>query len=364
MDIKLQQMASDFRVVMDLEDDSRRSFSLLEGKIKVLKDYYLSMGDYMTNSSYVFGLDSFRYQTRMIDLEYDDIQRIYNAYMNRMYGEYFKLYKIIDATIDKINNKKLNAILEANKDFPVYRDLEPFKKYDHKIITSFHETILILINSIIGYSSEKEVQLKNEHHKQEMGLNIDNFIFCFGFNNKVLEDKIALFINYLNFFHIIHLKYMKRFNSKVNLFISQINHDIIFDDSIKSINIRRKSIFTTFQEDEVSKELVKDIKESMNEDSAGESPNSAAYKEVERHHPSVYKLFPSIDNELSLEHPDEDEHHDQFIKRAEEYIKNNTPPTLPPAPQINTEEINDYFKNIKDTSKHEIYGYPDDDPLA
>lgn len=363
MDIKLQQMASDFRVVMDLEDDSRRSFSLLEGKIKVLKDYYLSMGDYMTNSSYVFGLDSFRYQTRMIDLEYDDIQRIYNAYMNRMYGEYFKLYKIIDATIDRINNKKLNSILEANKDFPVYRDLEPFKKYDYKIITSLHETLLILINSIIGYSSDKEVELKNEHHKQDMGLNIDNFIFCFGFNNKVLEDKIALFINYLNFFHIIHLKYMKRFNSKVNLFISQINHDIIFDDSIKSINIRRKSIFTTFQEDEVSKELVKDIKESMNEDSAGESPNSAAYKEVERHHPSVYKLFPSIDNELSLEHPDEDEHHDPFMKRAEEYIKNNTPPTLSLAPQINTEEINDYFKNIKDTGKHEIDGYPDD-PLA
>ena len=101
----------------------------------------------------------------------------------------------------------------------------------------------------------------------------------------------------------------------------------------------------------------------MNEDSAGESPNSAAYKEVERHHPSVYKLFPSIDNELSLEHPDEDEHHDPFMKRAEEYIKNNTPPKLSPALQTNIEEINDYFKNIKDTGKHEIDGYPDD-PLA
>ena len=179
---------------MEMEEISRRSCILIEGKIKILKEYYLSMGDYLITTDYVFGLDSFRFQTRIIDLEYDDIQRLYTAHINRMYGEYFKLYKIIEKSIHNINNRKLISISKANQGFPIYQDLEPFKKYDYKVITNIHEVILILINSIIGYHEDKIQEMEFQQQKQNIGLNINNFIHSFSYDNTILENKINLFI--------------------------------------------------------------------------------------------------------------------------------------------------------------------------
>lgn len=330
MDIKLQKLTQDFSNITDLEETIRKNCSLLEGKIKILSDYYLSMDKYTNKYEYIFGIDSFRFQSRMINLEYDDIKRLYSSHLNRMYGEYFKLYKIISNFITTINNNKLNAVLKANNYFPIYKDLEPFKKYEYKLIIDLHDVLLLFVNGIIAYNLDKINELNHEKQKQELGLNINNFIFSFDSDNKLVDEKISLFINYLTFFHELHLKYMTRFLSKINLFISQINHDITFDDSIKSINIRRKSILQTFKEDNIDENLIKDIKNTMN----NYSPKSNDNNDIDI---ADHNINDNI-NETT-----------DFMNIIDEYITHNTDPS------VNITPINNPSNDVKDLSVEEQY---------
>ena len=85
---------------------------------------------------YLFGLDSFHFQGKIIDIEYDDMKRLYYAITNRIYCEYFKLYKIVvEYIIENItDDKKLLDLVSVNNNFPIYKDLEPFKQYNFEII--------------------------------------------------------------------------------------------------------------------------------------------------------------------------------------------------------------------------------------
>ena len=79
--------------------------------------------EFINNSKtqlFVFGLDSFHFQSKLIDIEYDDMKRLFLAINNRMYCEYFKLYKIIVDYITKnVVDKKISEIIKVNN-FPIY----------------------------------------------------------------------------------------------------------------------------------------------------------------------------------------------------------------------------------------------------
>ena len=45
-----------------------------------------------------------------------------------------------------------------------------------------------------------------------------------------MREKMVLFITYMEFFHKLHNKYLKRFTTKLRLMTNQINNDIKFDN--------------------------------------------------------------------------------------------------------------------------------------
>ena len=98
--------------------------------------------------------------------------------------------------------------------------------------------------------------------KNDIGLNIDNFIQTFQFDNTVLEQKLSLFISYMEFFHKMHIKYLKRFTSKMNLFSSQIDHDIKIDSTTRSKE-RRKSMIDEFKHDNIGATLMHQLTDSI-----------------------------------------------------------------------------------------------------
>jgi hypothetical protein len=50
-----------------------------------------------------------------------------------------------------------------------------------------------------------------------------------------MKEKIVMFITYIEFFHKLHTKYLKRFSHRIQLMYSHINHDIHFDE-VKKIS--------------------------------------------------------------------------------------------------------------------------------
>jgi len=275
MDKRINDLKIDFTKVVDLKNENIKMFDTLDIKIKNLKSIYSEFIKNNKQHLFIFVLDSFHFQVKLIDIEYDDMKRLYYAITNRIYCEYFKLYKIVvDYITDTVyDDKKMLDLIKVDNNYPIYKDLEPFKHYDFEIIQSVHETIIGLLLAIYNYLLHKEHDLKLHQEKNATGLNIDNFIQTFNYNNLVLKEKLTLFVAYVEFFHKLHTKYFKRFTTKMQLFISQINHDIKFEDSAELNKTKRKSMMDTFANDNLDKNILKDLQNSIVEEN-GSSTSS------------------------------------------------------------------------------------------
>ena len=218
-------MQEHFNSIKELRNQVMICFNVLETKQQRLK---IATTDFISknkNNLFIFGLDSFQFQSKLIDYEYNDMKKHYFALNNRMYCEYYKLYKLILDYVERTicSNKNVN-------EFPVYKDLEPFKQYDFEIIVELHKAILVLLNDLNDYIVDKENQLKTFMLKQQAGLNINNFVNTYDFDIIVIKQKRTLYLSYLDFFHNIHTKHFKRFAKKMKLMNDYLDEDIKFEE--------------------------------------------------------------------------------------------------------------------------------------
>jgi len=271
MDTRLLKLKNDFNNIITIRNTVKNIFDILLVKIGKLKGFYAELIKDRKNEMFVFGLDSFYFQNKLIDIEYDDMKRLFLAINNRMYCEYFKLHKIITDYISKnITDKKILEMIKVNN-YPIYKDLEPFKEYNIEIILDIHESILNLLSVLISTLNNKENELEIHKTKQNIGLNIDNFITTFSFNITVLREKIILFITYIEFFHKMHTKYLKRFNNKIQLMHTHIMNDIKLEESIEMTNEKKAEILSEFNIDGADQELLENLKKTINSETSSEN---------------------------------------------------------------------------------------------
>ena len=263
---RLNELKISFTKITDIKNEDLNTFSILENKMNKLKELYKEFVNNNKTNLFVFGLDSFRFQSKLIDIEYDDMKRLFLAITNRMYCEYFKLLKIIvDYIKESVDDKKLLDFVKVNDNYPVYKDLEPFKQYDFEIIQNLHDLLLTLLISINNILTSKDYDLKMYRTKNNFGLNIDNFVNTFNFNNIMMREKVILFITYLEFFHKLHNKYFKRFTTKLHLMSSQIANDIKLDDNEESKKTKNADMINNLQDEEIGNKLLKELKASIND---------------------------------------------------------------------------------------------------
>jgi hypothetical protein len=242
MEKRISQLKNNFGDISDIRAQVKNFFEILQIRINKLKLFYSEFIKNNKTELFVFSLDSLHFQCKLIDIEYDDMKRLFLAINNRMYCEYFKLYKIIVSYISENTfDKKIMELIKINN-FPVYKDLEPFKEYNFDTVLEIHENILLMLNATIGYLENKEHELSSHIVKKNIGLNIDNFISSFNFDILIIKEKINLFINYTEFFHKLHTKQLQRFSNKIQLMYSHVNKDIRFDEEIEIDKKKNNSI--------------------------------------------------------------------------------------------------------------------------
>ena len=287
MDGRINNLKTNFASLMTIRITVKNVFDTLQQRIDKLKNLYFEFINNNDNQMFIFGLDSFRFQSKLIDIEYEDMTRMFLAINNRMYCEYFKLYKIIVAYISmNITDKKILEVIKVSN-FPTYKDLEPFKDYKFEIIQEIHENILILIGSIATNIETKEIELSEYQRKRKIGLNIDNFVTSFNYDIIMMRERGMLFLTYMEFFHQLHTKYMKRFSSKIQLMYSHIDKDIDFSDTI-DIHKDKKDTISEFS-DETS-ELSDDLFDSIEVETNSETAFSP------RREPELHRAFNIIES--------------------------------------------------------------------
>ena len=297
MESRLLNLKNDFNNLINIRNNVKNIFEILQLRIDKLKLLYSEFIQNNKNQVFVFGLDSFHFQSKLIDIEYDDTKRLFMAIGNRMYCEYFKLNKIIiEYILNNIKDKKITEIIKINN-YPIYKDLEPFKEYKFETLMDIHENILKMVTVLVSELNNKENELTIHKTKQHIGLNIDNFVTTFNFNNNVMKERITMFITYIEFFHKLHTKYLKRFSNKIQLIYTDINNDIKFDESLEisspspsnnsnsnninsnNINIKKNNQYNTGHSDN---ESIKSSNSSNSNRSSRSSKSSKSDKIISR----------------------------------------------------------------------------------
>lgn len=238
MEQKLQELNDDFKHIVNIREDVISIMSTISQRIDKLKEMY---GDFIKNNKknlFIFGLDTFHFQNKLIDIEYDDMKRMFYAISNRIYCEYYKLHKIIiEYILHHVSDKKIIETIQTKDVFPVYKDLEPFKQYNFEYVQEIHENIILSLKTMCNYLTSKNYELENHENKVMIGLNINNFVNTFSYDIFVMREKVNLFISYVDFFHNLHTKFLERFSKKMNFMLEQLNADIKFDKREKKENI-------------------------------------------------------------------------------------------------------------------------------
>lgn len=163
----------------------------------------------------VFGLDSFHYQSRLLDLESKHLYEQYSFINNRMYCDYYKLYAMVKGWYKeqfKLDPKK--------RSYPIYKDLEQYTLFEFTEIHNLDIDISEMLKKISDIIHKKEEETLQDK-KMKAGLNIDNYIHHNDYNNTLLRTKMLLYEKYLTSYHIYHMSFLSHLLDRVLLIFRQ-----------------------------------------------------------------------------------------------------------------------------------------------
>ena len=195
-------------------------------KLDTLKTNYSNMIQNNKKKIFIFCLDSYYFQYKMLVVEMENINKTLCMIKNRIYGDYYKLYNVILSE----SNVDLEHYSTKFKKYIPYKDIEPFFEYNNDDVITLHNDILQIIN--LMYKDYLQKELKTIEYNSEKGLSVDNFIQTLNYDNTTFKGKITLYVNYLQFYHKLQHNHLNNLLVRTNTFINEINEQFISNKNI------------------------------------------------------------------------------------------------------------------------------------
>lgn len=235
MDKKIHKEVDDgFMTIIKIRSDIKTRIEDIEKIKHSIKQNYIECIE--KESKNYFGLDSVHFQNKLIELEFANMLKLYNYIDNRIYGDYYKLFFMMnDYLSDKLLQEQYASIKELKKKrlYPVYKDLDSFKSYDFDTINNIHQDVISIVKKVYEIHGENEEKIKARQESLYYGINLDNYIINQQHLNQELLMTNNLHRNYICVYHKLHDNILDNFLEKVELFFEQINNHTI-DESPKS----------------------------------------------------------------------------------------------------------------------------------
>ncbi len=222
---ELETIKSQFDKLKETRLQIKQSIGKIDDIKKSIKDNYLQ---YISRETqYYFGLDSFHFQNKAIEMEHENMMQLYHFIDNRIYGDYYKLFSMIVSSLkSQLQVAQLDKMKEMThlEQYPVYKDLEPFKIYDFDLIHQIHQDIIIVLENVNELYQENKVNIEEHRQQLDLGMNIYNYVINQEYMNHHLQMSNQLHENYLSVFHKYHAEWLRKYYEKIQLFHQQIKH--------------------------------------------------------------------------------------------------------------------------------------------
>tara|TARA_B110000285_G_scaffold149349_1_gene166702 strand:+ start:3349 stop:4386 length:1038 start_codon:yes stop_codon:yes gene_type:complete len=221
---EINKLKTSFKNITHTIDEINKIKLHSHKKLNCLRDAYFKLIENNSKKVFLFCLDSFYFQYKSFQLEYDNLEKTLSFINNRMYCDYYKLYNMMIENCKKHNfddsdNYELRQYIQ-------YKDLEPFLEYRIEDIKDIHGNILHIISILYEHYSTRHNSMTHYNETHKIGFSISNFINTLQYENSILMEQTVLYTNYIAFFHISQGKYLKRMYSKIENFYNEVESNI------------------------------------------------------------------------------------------------------------------------------------------
>ena len=184
------ELNNSFETIKDYKTDIENILGYINNKVEELNSIYNNyLKEINDTLTYRISLDTFNFQTKLIDIENNNNNTLLKMFFNRIYGDYYKLYKKLIEYV-KVNVQIIKIIY--NNNYPKYKDLEQFIDYPFDSTQNIFSEILSILNELNNYVIKENHNIKEIQKKQNNGININNFLNERKYSSVILEQKIKL----------------------------------------------------------------------------------------------------------------------------------------------------------------------------
>lgn len=230
----------------------------LDKKMKELQQKFKSASNHELNPLLVYSLDSVFFQFYVCNIQKENFLQVFHLIQNHIYCDLFKLHRILcDYVQHNIQDKKINALLNAGN-YPVYKDLEKYKVYDREVVISIFKNIVNIINAIHEHCKNDTRGFKQHKESIKNGFHYDKLLQTFHFNNRVVEEQISLFSNFLKYSCNYHNEFLQKIYQKIYDLYYEIP-PLFAMGNYKKKEIQMKNIDANIDENDI--EVENDIEE-------------------------------------------------------------------------------------------------------
>lgn len=194
----------------------------INSKLDYLNLTYNSLINEINKDNLYLGIDSLNFQNKLIVSEFKFYENYFKNIINRIYGDYYKIFK----NIKKFTENKL-LLNDKTFDFPNYKEINDNIQYPFDKISDIRNGIFYYLNSLNDELSKKKNNLKKFSSLNNKGLILNYYINEESLNITIFNQNIILYSNYLEFSMDNHIKYLKTFSFKLNIFLQNLDKDIL-----------------------------------------------------------------------------------------------------------------------------------------
>ena len=184
-----------------------------------------------------FGIDSYGFANKLHKLQFDTICEMKRLIDNRIYGEFYKLRKMMiefatqhivgDVNAERLA-ERLAEISAKSAKYPKFKDIVDGETlYCFNMTSDIFADIVSLLRLLMSHMEARAKQLADSEARTKKGMNIHNLVSAYRYETNVLSEKISLYSRYAETFVSYHTKYVVRVAEKITALDSQIVTDAV-----------------------------------------------------------------------------------------------------------------------------------------
>lgn len=200
---------------------------IIDKRLVELKNKYASLIQSNHKKIFLFCLDSFYFQYRVLHMEQENLTRLFLTTKNRIYGDYFKLYGLMSMQLKDIFHVNISSLNMDVDKFVKYDDLETLVEYTPSMVND----LFMEINRVLQilHTHYKTQQIIRDAHLANTrdGFTITSFVDTLEYENDMIHRQWLLYRNFLENFCDSQYEYLIKLRARYELVVTEIGNEVL-----------------------------------------------------------------------------------------------------------------------------------------